>query len=419
MQEEKFVIEGGQKLSGEIEVMGAKNAATPILAATLLTQEECIIDNLPAIEDVFRMADILKSIGAEVEWFDKHKMRIKAQDIDPTKMDYKMVSRLRSSILLMGALFTRFPKFKMPSPGGCIIGARPVNTHLQAFIDLGAEITEEDNFYVVKRKELQGKKIVLNEFSVTATENILMAAVKARGKSVVKIAAGEPYVLDLISFLQKMGAKIKWIANHTLEIEGVKKLHGAEHFLIYDPIEAGTFIIAGVASKSQITVKNVEPNHLDLVFKKLRDFGANLEVGKNYVKVLPAKHFKAANIKVEIYPGIPTDLQAPFAVLATQAEGTSLVHEHMYEDRLRYIEELIKMGANAVISDPHRALITGPTQLWGREIKSYDLRAGATLIIAALIAQGESVINNIYQVDRGYERIEERLQKIGVKIKRI
>lgn len=419
MDLEKFVIHGGHKLSGEIEVRGAKNMATPALAASILTKEECIIDNLPEIEDVFRMIEILKSIGAEVEMLGCHKVKIKAVNIDPAKMNYNLVSQLRSSILLFGALFSRCAEFRIPGPGGCIIGARPLDTHLQAFCDLGAEIIEDGKFYVIKRGELFGKKIVLNEFSVTATENMLLALVLAKGKSQVKIAAAEPYVLDLISFLTKMGAEISWRDNHILEIKGVTVLKGANHCLIYDPIEAGTFIIAGAATKSNIKVKNVHPEHLDLVFNKLRDFGVALEIGSDYVEVLPSSYLKSTKVKVNIYPGIPTDLQAPFAVLATQASGISLIHDHMYEGRLRYVEELIKMGANAVISDPHRAFITGPTQLWGQEIKSYDLRAGATLIIAALVAQGESVINNIYQVDRGYECIEKRLSAIGANIVRV
>lgn len=418
MEKEKFIIQGCAKLYGEIEVMGAKNAATPILAAAILTKKDCIIDNLPAIEDVVSMIDLLRTMGVSVEFIDKHKIKVNAANLDPSKMDYHIIRKLRSSILLLGVLFSRFTEFKIPSPGGCIIGARSIDAHLEAFSDLGAVIMEEDNCYYIRRGDLVGGKIVLNEFSVTATENLLLASVLSKGKTIIKLAAGEPHVLDLILFLKKMGAKIKWLENHILEVEGVDELKGTEHSIIYDPIEAGTFLILGIATKSKITIKNVNPDHIDLVLKKLKDFGANLEIGENQIKVLPYQKLKANNVKVEIYPGIPTDLQAPFAVLATQAEGTSLIHEHMYESRLRYIDELVKMGANAVICDPHRALITGPTPLFGKEIKSYDLRAGATLIIAALVAKGESIISDVYQVDRGYERIEERLQKIGANVVR-
>ncbi len=416
---QKFVIRGGKKLGGTIEIKGYKNAATPIIAAALLTDKECIIKNIPRIGDVFRMVEILKSMGVGISWIGRDALRIKAENINPEKMDFKAVSRMRSSILLLGPLLARCGKFKMPQPGGCVIGARPIGSHFTALEKLGAKITKENGFYCFEAKKLEGKEIVLPEFSVTATENLMMAASLTPGVTVIKIAALEPQVQDLQKFLKKMGAKIKFGNFNTVTIKGVKKLRGASHAVIPDLIEAGTFAIAAVATKSELIIKNVVRDHLDLVFDKLSEMGAKFEFDGDTVKIKPISMLTAAKIEARIFPGLPSDLQAPFGVLATQAKGTSLIHDTLYEGRLGYINELNKMGANAIICDPHRALISGPVALYGTEITSFDLRAGATMIIAALIAQGESVIDNIEQVDRGYENIEERLKSIGADIARI
>jgi UDP-N-acetylglucosamine 1-carboxyvinyltransferase len=415
---QKFIIHGGKKLSGEIEVKGYKNAATPIIAASLLTTEECIIKNVPRIGDVFQMVEILESMGVNISWLTPSALRIKAEDINPEKMNFKAVSRMRSSILLLGPLLVRCGKFKIPQPGGCVIGARPIGSHFTALEKLGAKITRENGFYCFEAKKLEGKEIVLPEFSVTATENLMMAASLTEGTTTIKIAALEPQVQDLAKFLKKMGAKIKFGNFNTIVIKGIKKLHGAVHTVIPDPIEAGTFAIAAVATKSELTIKNVIRDHLDLVFDKLAEMGAKFEFNGNNVTIKPVGMLTSAKIEARIFPGLPTDLQAPFGILATQAQGTTLIHDTLFEGRLGYINELNKMGANAIICDPHRALISGPTQLYGAEITSFDLRAGATMIIAALVAQGESTISNIEQIDRGYENIEERLRNIGADIAR-
>jgi len=418
---QKFVINGGKPLNGQIDVMGSKNAATPILSACLLTKEECIIDNIPLISDVLKMIELLESMGVETEWIEKRKLKIKAGDnVDPEKMDFEIVGHMRSSILLLGSMLARFGKFKIKQPGGCIIGARPVGVHFDALEALGTKITSENGFYCFEADKLVGKKIVLKEFSVTATENLMMAATLAKGTTTIKIAAIEPHVQDLARFLIKMGARIKGLGIHTIQIEGIEKLHGAEHKIIPDPIEAGTFAIAAVATKGNVEINNINPHELDLVIEKLKEIGANIEIKNNKLLIKPASKFNAIKkIETRTYPGIPTDLQAPFAVLTTQTEGTTLIHDTMYEGRLAYINELNKMGADAIICDPHRALITGPTPLYGQDITSFDLRAGATLIIAALLAKGKSTIDKIDQVDRGYEKIEERLQKLGADIKRV
>jgi len=417
---ENFEIIGGKRLKGEIDVRGSKNATTPILAATLLTKKECIISNIPLIEDVFRMLEIMESMGSEIRWIGKRTVAIKNHKIDPSKMDFELVKKLRSSILFLGSLSARFEKFKIAHPGGCVIGARPMGTHFDALHKMGIEIKQIDGFYLVNAKKRKSAKVVLKEFSVTATENAMMLAAGLSGKTVIKIAATEPHVEDFGNFLEKLGVKIQGLGTHTLEIIGTKNLSGAKHEIIPDANEAATFLIMGVATDSAIRVKNAREENLDLVLEKLREFGADFKIGKNYIDVIPAKKLMAVKkIDTRTYPGIPTDIQAPLGVLATQAKGETMIFDTMFEGRFNYLGELEKMRGNVTILNPHQALITGPTKLRGCVIKSFDLRAGASLIIAALAAQGKTVIEDAYQVDRGYEKIEERLQKLGADIKRI
>lgn len=415
-----FEIIGGKKLKGEIEVRGSKNATTPILAATLLTEEECIISNIPLIEDVYRMLEILESLGAEIKWIGERKISVKAEKIDPDKIDFELVKKIRSSILLIGSLSARLDKFKMARPGGCVIGARSMGTHFEALKDMGVKISHKDKFYQIDASGKKASEITLGEFSVTGTENAMMLAAGIQGKTIIKIAAAEPHVEDLGNFLISMGAKIKGLGTHTLEIEGSKKLKGVSHVIIPDANEAATFLIMAVATKSRIKIKNARKNNLDLVLKKLQDFGAKVVFGKNYIEVIPPKKIMSVEkVDTRTYPGIPTDVQAPFSVLATQADGQTLIHDSLYEGRFDHIGELQKMGAKAKVLDVHRVIVSGPTNLKGKTITSYNLRAGATLIIAALTAKGKTIINDIYQVDRGYEKIEERLQKLGAEIKRV
>ncbi|MDO8240691.1 MAG: UDP-N-acetylglucosamine 1-carboxyvinyltransferase [Candidatus Moranbacteria bacterium] len=417
---EYFEIQGGKKLKGEIDVRGSKNATTPILAATLLTKKECILSNIPLIEDVFRMIEILQSMGVEVRRIGERKISVKAENVDPEKIDVEKVKQLRSSILLLGSLSARFDKFKLYHPGGCVIGARPVGTHFDALQKMGVEISQTDHVYSVNAKKRKANKVVLQEMSVTATENAMMLASVLPEKTVIKICATEPHVEDLGRFLISLGAKIKGLGTHTLEITGMPNLHGAKHTVIPDANEAATFLIMGVATNSPIRVKNAIEDHLDLVLEKLREFGADFKIGKDYIEVVPAKKLQAlAKIDMRTYPGVPSDVQAPFGVLATQAQGSTLIFDTIFEGRFNYLSELEKMRAQVKLLNPHQAIITGPTQLKGSEIKSFDLRAGASLIIAALIAKGQTTMQDIYQVDRGYEKIEERLQKIGADIRRV
>ena len=425
---DKFIINGEKPLEGEIEARGAKNSAFSILAATLLTKEECVVSNLPLIEDVFRMLEIMKSMGVDIDWLEKRKLKVRAKNLDPSKIRKDLVLLFRGSVLLYGPLLARFGKVNLPCPGGCVIGARPITTHLDAFAQLGVQIIPQDNSFELrfdKSKKIKKQEIILNEFSVTATENIMLFTSLFPQTTVIKIADTDYQVQELAKFLRKMGVKIKGAGAHTMSIEGFKKLRGASSHLIYDPIEAGTFILMAAANKGKVLIKNIEFPFLEFSLKKLRDFGVPYEImgkssrDKGSIKILPWKKLKIDKIQSLPYPGIPSDLQSSFGVLATQATGSTLIHDPLYEGRLKYMEELNKMGAKIIFADPHRAIINGPTRLFGTELGPFDLRGGAALIIAALLARGQSAINNIYQVDRGYERIEERLQKIGADIKRV
>lgn len=417
---EVFEIEGGKRLSGEIAVSGSKNATTPILAATLLTTEPCILSNIPRIEDVFRMLEILSGLGAEVSWKDDRTVMITARDIDPKRLDAHLVKRLRSSILCLGPLSARFDTFDFYYPGGCAIGARPIDTHFDAFAKMGVIIeSDEEKRYRIDAAKRNARTVILKEFSVTATENAMLLAAALPGKTVIKMAAAEPHVQDLGIFLGKMGAKISGLGTHTITIEG-GVLHGTEHTILPDANEAATFLVLGAVTLSDITVINARFEHLEAIIEKLTEFGVGIEVlDENRIRVFPKSTLVSpGKVKPELYPGIPTDTQSLFGVLAAVSQGETLIHDHFYEGRFNYVSELEKMGVKTKVLNPHQAEIIGGKKLRGTTIKSFDLRAGAALIIAALAAEGKTTIEDIYQVDRGYERIEERLAKLGADIHR-
>jgi UDP-N-acetylglucosamine 1-carboxyvinyltransferase len=416
---EKFVINGGKTLSGQIEVRGSKNAAGPILAATLLTDKECTIDNLPLIEDIFNVLEVLKSMGVKVENVSERKVKIKADKIDVSNIDFEKMSKTRISVLFFGSLLSRVKKFKLAAPGGDRIGLRPIFVHLDALEKLGAKITREGNLYNIECDKLKGTEVVLNEFSVTATETLMLAAVLAEGKTTIKVAACEPHVQDLGKMLQAMGAKIKGVGTHIIEIEGVKSLKGVSHSVISDYIEAGTFITIGALIPGKIKVKNVNLSHLDLFLAKLEEMGVKIERGSDYVIAHHSPKLKAIKVQALPYPGFPTDLLPIIIPLLISAEGKSLVHDPLYENRFNYVQDLRKMGAEIEMVDPHRTFVFGPSKLSGLTIESWDIRAGACLVVAGLTAKGKTTIENIFQIDRGYERIEERLQKLGADIKRV
>ena len=432
---DRLIIKGGKKLEGEIDVRGSKNAATPMIAATLLAEEGTSkITNLPLIADVYKMIRLIESLGAKVEWEGERSITVDATDIDPGSLDQKLVASMRSSILVMGPLIARFGKLSIRHPGGCLIGARPIDTHLNGLRDLGVDIeveefgadqasdvaeTKKAHMYHLEAKDLETKEIVLDEFSVTGTENMLMAAALADGETTLKIAAAEPHVQNLGDFLNKMGADIKVSGNNTYTIKGKDKLKGADHRVIPDYLEAGTFIILGLAAEGEIIVNDVPTDHLELTLSMLKKFGGDIEEIEEGVLRVGNSDLEIRKIQAMPYPGIPTDLQSPLGVLATQAKGLTLIHDPMYEGRLKYLEELNKMGAEIVMCDPHRAIINGPTKLHGTKLDPLDLRSGAALIIAGIIADGTTIIKDVSQADRGYEEIEKRLRKLGVDVKRI
>ena len=417
---ERFLIKGALPLSGEVEISGYKNSAGAVLAASLLTDKPSIIDNLPLCSDVLDEIEILKKMGAEIEWLNGRKIKISPKNINPEKIPANLFEKMRVSILLLGPLLTRFKKLKIPHPGGDKIGLRPISAHLEALKDFGVKVEEKDGFYCFEApKKLGGKRIVLKEFSVTATENIMMIAAKARGETKIEIAAAEPQVQDLGKFLEKMGLKIKGVGTHTIEIEGKKKLSGANFKISPDWSEAGTFLIAFAITGGQGKIKNVNPDHLTMFLEKMKEIGVNFEVKRDEILAKPSKKFKSTKIQVLPYPGFPTDLQPQTSVLLTQAEGKSLIHDPLYENRFQYLHELRKMGADIEITDPYRALIFGKRKLIGNKLNASDIRSGAALVLAALAAKGTSEIEGISQIDRGYEKFDEKLKKLGVKIKRI
>lgn len=416
---EKLVIIGGKKLKGTITVNGSKNAALPIICASLLTNEKVTLENIPDIADIHSMIKIIESLGAKIK-FNNHILEIDSSSLKKKSMPDNLVKKMRASILIVGALLHRFGEIKMAFPGGCVLGKRSVHAHTHALTELGCKIIDDIKGLHIKCNKLKGKKITLPELSVTATENAVMAAVLAEGETEIRLAATEPHVQDLCLFLKKMGAKISNIGTNNIKILGVKKLKGVTYKITGDYLEAGTFAIAAVATQGDIFIKGINPDHLDSLWQKLEEMGVKFEIKTNEVHIKESKILNAIRIlRTAVYPSFATDLQAPFTVLLTQANGVSKVFETLFEGRLNYLFELEKMGAHIEFLNPHQALIIGPKKLKGMTISSCDIRAGAAMVIAALIAEGETEISNINYIDRGYERLSEKLKSLGADIERM
>ena len=409
-------IKGGVKLRGEVPIFGMKNAVLPCIAATILTSQPVTLKNVPRITDAINMLKIIESLGGTVEWIEEHTVKIQCDNLNIDTLDKKQVKSMRSSVLLMGPLMARFNQIEISEPGGCIIVNRPMDDHIAVFKGFGAEINRIEGGLQLRATKLQGSTFFAR-FSVTATENALMAASLAEGTTTIKLAAREPHVCNLIDMLVAMGAKISGRGTSTLTIVGVEKLHGCDHEIIPDQIEIGTFIAAAAATRGELFLKPIVAEHLDAIFALMEKMKLPYEVKGDTLHIMPNGSLKSFKLQTGPYPSFPTDLQAPFGVIAMQASGTSLIHDTMFEGRLGYINELIKMGANATICDPHRVLITGPTPLYGTEIRSLDLRAGVTLVIAALVAEGQTTIHDAQILDRGYYKWRERFQAIGAEIK--
>lgn len=404
-------------MEGSVRVSGSKNAALPIIAATLLTDEPVTLTNVPDIADIFTMRHILHFVGAETD-FSENTLKIHAEGVANVEIEHELVSKLRGSSLLLGALLARNGEVRLAYPGGCVLGKRPMNAHLMALEALGAEVMNGSDILHLRADRLTGADFTMTEASVTATENAVITAVLAQGKSVIRLAACEPHVQDLCHFLNSMGAKIKGIGTHTLEIEGVKKLHGTQYRITPDYLEAGTLVLASAITRGSVDVLNIDPHHLDVFWQKLRETGAHFELGKDMVRVLPSRGLKAIRLQTAVFPSFPTDLQAPFATLLTQAEGESFIFETLFDGRLQYLYELEKMGGRFKILNAYQAQISGPVQLKGAPVNSCDIRAGAGVVLAALAAEGETEVGNIYYIDRGYERLDEKLRGLGAEIAR-
>ena len=418
---EKFIIKGGAGLSGSISVNGAKNSALKILAALTLSDEKCRISNLPFIEDTLDAIKILEGMGAEVKISRSDRtVEVNPSTISKTDIDPTLVRRLRSSILFAGPILAKFGRVKMNHPGGCVIGRRPIDMFLAGFRAFGADAKISEDMFELSTKNgrLRGAYIFFPQVTVTGTEAMIMTAVLAEGKTILQNCAMEPEIPALADYLNRCGAKIKGAGTPTIEIDGVDKISASEFKVIPDRIEAGTFVIMGLLTQSEIKVENCVPKHIEALTSVLISAGANLEVGKDHIITKPGG-LKGVSIVTHEYPGFATDLQPPYTLLMTQAKGQSVIHESIFEGRLFFTDQLSSMGANVIMCDPYRVVIMGPSKLRGKKLASPDLRAGITLVLAGMAAEGETTIENVYQIDRGYEKIEERLQKIGADVKRV
>jgi UDP-N-acetylglucosamine 1-carboxyvinyltransferase len=419
---DKFVVRGGNPLLGTVRVSGAKNAALPAMAAAILTEDTVTLENIPDVRDIQTERKLLVAMGAEVELGygrAHHRTTINCKNLNRNpEAAYEIVKTMRASTLVLGPLVARMGVARVSLPGGCAIGARPIDLHIKGLERMGAAITQEHGYIEANAERLKGAHIYFDKITVTGTEDLMMAAALADGETVFENAAREPEVVDLANLLNKMGAKIEGHGTSTIKVRGVEKLHGAKHRIIPDRIEAGTFIIAGALTGGDLNVAGCDPTHIQALLQKLEECGAKLRVNGDSVRIMGDSPLRAADMNTEEHPGFPTDMQAQYMALATQAEGTSVVTENIFENRFMHAQELVRMGANIKI-EGRRAIVRGKTPLSAAAVLCSDLRASASLVIAALIADGETVLDRVYHIDRGYERIEEKLRGVGAQIRRI
>ena len=418
---DKFVIRGGKPLLGTIRVSGAKNSALPCMAAAILTEDEVILENIPQVKDIETERKLLVSMGAEVELGcgrAQHRTTISCRLLSDPVAKYEIVKTMRASSLVLGPLIARTGMARVAMPGGCAIGGRPIDLHIRGLEAMGAIITQEHGYLEARTERLKGAHIVFDKITVTGTEDLLMAAVLAEGESLFENCAREPEVSDLAALLTAMGAKIEGAGTGTIKVQGVKKLHGARHRIHPDRIEAGTFLIAGAITSGDLNVVNCNPAHLGSLIGKLEAAGARIEVKGDGVRVSSEGNLKAVDITTEEYPGFPTDMQAQYMALATQSDGTSIVTENIFENRFMHVQELVRMGANIRV-DGRQATVRGKSALSSAAVMCSDLRASAALVLAAMVADGESILDRVYHMDRGYERLEEKLRGVGAQIRRL
>ena len=419
---DKFLITGGIPLEGTICVSGAKNSALPCMAAAILTDEEVVLENIPQVRDIDTERKLLSSMGAEVDLIDTGVDRctkIRCATLSDPVAKYEIVKTMRASSLVLGPLIARAGMARVAMPGGCAIGGRPIDLHIKGLEKMGATIVQEHGYLEARADRLQGAHLVFDKITVTGTEDLLMAAVLAGGETVMENCAREPEVTDLARLLIAMGAKIEGAGTGTIRVQGVGRLHGTRYRINPDRIEAGTFLIAGAITGGDLTVAGCNPAHLGAVIGKLGEAGARVEVsGPDAVRVRRSGNLRAADISTEEYPGFPTDMQAQYMALATQADGVSMVKENIFENRFMHVQELVRMGANIKV-DGRTATVRGPAKLSAAAVMCSDLRASASLVLAAMVADGQSVLDRVYHMDRGYERIEHKLRGVGARIERV
>jgi UDP-N-acetylglucosamine 1-carboxyvinyltransferase len=417
---DRMLVKGGKPLHGEVQISGSKNSALPILAATLMTPEPCVIRRVPELSDVRFMLEILRHLGAEVTVLGDQSVRVHAREVQ-TVAPYDLVRKMRASVCLLGPLIGRYHHCKVSVPGGCVIGPRPIDLHIKGLNALGANITLEEGYVVSETKELRGTSVSMagrHGTTVLGTDNVMMTAVLARGTTVIENAACEPEVVDLANFLNSMGAKISGHGTSTITIEGVESLHGTDYTVIPDRIEAGTFLIAGAITGGDVHLKSVDPRHLDAVLTILRECGFKLEVGTETIRLSRNGITRARDIDTQPYPGFPTDMQAQMMALMCVTPGKSVVNEGVFPDRFMHVAELQRMGAQVEV-DRAMAVVTGVDGLSGAPVMASDLRASAALLVAALVAKGSTEIRRVYHIDRGYERIDDKLRALGAEIERV
>jgi UDP-N-acetylglucosamine 1-carboxyvinyltransferase len=419
---DRFVIQGGTPLEGRVTISGAKNAALPAMAAALLTGDRVILHNVPRVRDIGTMRSLLDELGVDSSVTHDHvgnTVEIQARQLLNSEAPYELVKQMRASVLVLGPLAARFGQVRVSLPGGCAIGARPINLHLKGLEKLGATVTLDHGYVDAKADQLKGSFIYFETISVTGTENLLMAAALADGETILENAAREPEVQDLAELLVKMGASIEGAGTARIRVRGVSSLHGAEHTIIPDRIEAGTFLAAAGISRGHLVLDNVEPHHLKAVIAKLAELGVEVSDPSDHrLEVKGPEQLHAADVSTQEYPGFPTDMQAQYMALATQAEGSSVITETIFESRYLHALELSRMGADIRV-EGRRAVVRGKTPLSGAPVQASDLRASASLVLAGLAASGETIIDRVYHIDRGYERVEEKLAKTGARIRRV
>ena len=415
---EQYVIKGGNPLVGEVEIGGAKNAALGILAAAIMTDETVIIDNLPNVRDINVLLSAMEGIGAKIERLGEHRVKINGSLIHDLSVDYEYINKIRASYYLLGALLGKYKKAEVAFPGGCAIGTRPIDLHLKGFRALGADVDIQHGLISATAEHLVGNHIYLDKVSLGATINIMMAASMAEGKTIIENAAKEPHVVDVANFLNSMGANIRGAGTDVIRIVGVEKLHKTEYSIIPDQIEAGTFMFAAAATKGDVTVKNVIPKHLEATTAKLIEIGCEVEEFDDAVRVVSSKPLHHTQVTTLPYPGFPTDMQPQMSVLLALAEGTSTVTESIFENRFKYVDELTRMGAQVKV-ESNIAIITGVEKFTGARVSAPDLRAGAALVIAGLAAEGITIVDDIYYIERGYEHFEEKLASLGAMIEKV